>query len=143
MQTRAGNPLFYPQADGMTLIELIIVVSVVAILMSLAVPAYTHHSLRVHRSEAIRLLLQASICQERIYASNGNYDTSRCTPNSDFKRYQLGYQSPNTQSQSYTAVATPIGAQTADACGYLSLDQSGFRGISATGVSITKCWNGR
>lgn len=130
-------------AQGMTLIELVIVVTLVAILMSLAIPAYTHHSLRVHRSEAIRLLLQASICQEHVYASSGNYDTSRCTPNSDFNRYQLGYQSENTQSQSYTATATPTGAQTEDACGSLSLDQSGLRNISAAGVSVSKCWNGR
>lgn len=129
--------------QGMTLIELVIVVTLVAILMSLAIPAYTHHSLRVHRSEAIRLLLQASICQEHIYASSGNYDTNRCIPSSEFKRYQLGYQSENTQSQSYTAVATPIGAQSVDVCGSLLLDQSGLRAISATGGSVSKCWSGR
>lgn len=127
----------------MTLIELVIVVTLLAILMALAIPAYTHHSLRVHRSEAIRLLLQASLCQEHVYASNDHYDTSQCLPGSEFNRYQLGYQTENSQSQSYTAIATPAGAQTEDICGSLSLDQSGFRSISADGVSVSKCWNGR
>jgi type IV pilus assembly protein PilE len=129
--------------SGMTLIELTIVVTVVAILMALAVPSYSKHSLRVHRSEAIRLLLQASICQEHVYAKNGNYDTSQCMPTSEYQRYQLGFQTQNEQSQSYTAIATPMGVQYEDVCGSLSLDQSGMRSISATGVSVSKCWNSR
>lgn len=131
------------QMPGMTLIELVIVMAVVAILMALAVPAYTQHSLRVHRSEAIRLLLQASICQERVYAGSGSYDTGQCVPNSEHNRYQLTYQTVNSQAQSYTAVATPVGVQTNDVCGSLQLDQSGLRGISAATVSVSKCWNGR
>ena len=128
---------------GMTLIELTIVVAVVAILMALAVPSYTQHSLRVHRSEAIRLLLQASICQEHVHANTGHYDTSRCLPVSEYNRYQLGYQTAGVQAQSYSATAVPVAAQTADACGSLSLDQSGLRSVSATGISVSKCWNSR
>lgn len=145
MILKTGNKKILLHADcrGMTLIELIIVLSIIAILMTLAVPAYTSHSLRVHRSEAIRLLLQTSICQEHVYASTGSYDTHLCMPASEFNRYQLAYQPANSQSQSYMVIATPIGAQTNDACGSLSLNQSGFRGISVAGMSVSKCWNGR
>jgi len=129
---------------GMTLIELIIVVSIVAILMAIAVPAYTSHSLRVHRSEAIRLLLQASICQQHVHARTGTYDTSQCIPTSnEMQRYVLTYAASNTRSQSYTAVANPQGPQLQDMCGSMLLDQSGTRRIGTTGISASKCWSGR
>ena len=128
---------------GMTLIELVIVVAVMGILMATAVPSYQHYMLRVHRSEAIRMLMQASMCQERINASRGSYDTGLCYPASEHQRYQLAYQSPATKSQVYIALAIPKGAQLADPCGSLSLDQNGARSISADNISILKCWNGR
>jgi len=130
-------------SSGMTLIELIIVVAVIGILLAIAVPGYRNYTLRVHRTEAIRMLLQASMCQERLIASRGNYDTSLCKPVSEQKRYQLSYDLPGSQGRSYVAMAVPIGAQTNDPCGSLSLDQSGARGVSATNISIDTCWNGR
>jgi type IV pilus assembly protein PilE len=127
----------------MTLIELVIVLAVMGILVAIAVPSYRSHMLRVHRSEAIRILLQASMCQERIYASNGSYDTNQCHPESEFKQYQVSYTPVDTQSGTYLAMATPTGAQLADPCGSLSLDQSGVRNISGANISSMKCWNGR
>lgn len=128
---------------GMTLVELIIVMAVVGILLALAVPAYHKYSLRVHRTEAIRMLLQASMCQERLIASSGKYDTSRCIPVSQQQRYQLSYNTPDESGRSYVATATPAGAQLNDPCGSLSLDQKGARGVSAANIGIEKCWNGR
>ena len=130
-------------SHGMTLIELTIVVAVMGILLATAVPSYRGYMLRVHRTEAIRMLLQASMCQERINASRGSYDTNLCQPLSEHQRYQLGYGSPGTQGQTFVAVAIPQGAQLADPCGSLSLDQNGARGITAMNISLMKCWNGR
>lgn len=128
---------------GMTLIELVIVMAVMGILVATAVPSYRSHMLRVHRTEAIRILLQASMCQERVYAGNGSYDTNQCQPGSEYKQYQLSYTPADTQSGVYLAVATPIGAQLDDPCGSLSLDQNGARNISGVNISSMKCWNGR
>ena len=139
MQT--GKTPGIPQ--GMTLIELVIVLAVVAILVAIAVPSYSKHMLRVHRSEAIRILLQASMCQERIYAGSGNYDTNQCHPISEYDQYQVSYTPANSQSGIYLAMATPLGAQLADACGQLSIDQNGARNISGVSVSSMKCWAGR
>lgn len=130
-------------SHGMTLIELIIVMAVMGILLSLAVPSYQGYMLRVHRTEAIRMLLQASMCQQRVYAGRGSYDTNQCHPGSEHKRYEVSYNPPDTQGRTYIAMAIPKGAQLADACGSLSLDQSGARSISAGNISVMKCWNGR
>lgn len=130
-------------AAGMTLIELMIVMTVVAILMAIAVPSYTRHSLRVHRSEAIQLLLQAAICQEHILARTGSYDTSQCVSTSTQQRYSFSYAAGAPQSLGYTAIATPLGSQLKDACGNMLLDQSGAQRVGAIGVSASKCWSGR
>jgi len=128
---------------GMTLIELAIVIAVLGLLMALAIPTYSHYMLRVHRTEAIRMLLQAAMCQERVYASRGVYDTSQCRPGSAQQRYRISYTPSDSQERNYVAMATPRGAQMEDPCGRLSLDQNGARGISASNISVAKCWNGR
>jgi len=131
------------RATGMTLIELLIVVTVMGILLAIAIPAYSSYMLRVHRTEAIRMLLQASMCQERIYADRSSYDTSQCYPHSEQQRYEITYASPDTRDRSYIAMATPKGTQLDDPCGSLSLDQNGARSISAGDISVVKCWSGR
>ena len=127
----------------MTLIELVIVVAVIGILVTSAVPSYQTYILRVHRTEAIRMLLQASMCQEKIYASRGNYDTSQCQPGSEYGRYRITYSAERTQGRRYTASATPLGAQRTDPCGSLSLDQNGTRRVSSVEAGVAKCWGGR
>ncbi len=127
----------------MTLIELIIVVTVMGILLAIAIPTYSNYMLRVHRAEAIRMLLQAAMCQQRLYASRGRYDTSLCQPTSELQRYRLTYTPPASQGLSYIAMATPRGAQLDDPCGSLSMDQNGARGISASDISVMKCWSSR
>jgi len=128
---------------GVTLIELLIVVAVMGILVSTAVPSYKGYMLRVHRTEAIRLLLQASMCQQRVRASEGHYDTNRCLPTIESQRYQLSYDPPDTQGASFLVMATPKGVQRSDTCGSLTMDQNGNRGISEADSVVVKCWNGR
>ena len=141
-----NRPLALPVwrfSRGLTMIELVIVVAIVGILMTIAVPSYRNYTLRVHRTEAIRMLLQVSMCQERLAASRGNYDTSRCRPVSAERRYEITYSEPDSQDHTYVAMAVPNGAQLDDPCVSLILDQSGNRRISAPDASVAKCWNGR
>jgi type IV pilus assembly protein PilE len=126
---------------GMTLVELVVVVAVVTILLALATPAYQRYLLRVRRSQAIGLLLQASMCQERVHASQGSYDPSLCQPASAQAHYHLAYSQAG--SDRYQLTATPQGVQADDPCGSLWMNESGARGVSAGGVNSVKCWSGR
>ena len=58
------------QSRGMTLVELMIVVVIIAILTMIAVPGYRQYSERAHRTEAKNALLLLANNQERFYLQN-------------------------------------------------------------------------
>jgi type IV pilus assembly protein PilE len=121
-------------------LELIVVITIVAILLSIALPSYRAYMLRVHRTEAISALLEVAGCQERVFASQGRYDTTRCVPG-DLDHYAIRIEpSDETTTLVYTAWADPAGAQQRDACGSLGLDQAGLRQATGESVDAGKCW---
>jgi len=129
---------------GMTLIEIVLVVGLLGLLLSLAMPTYQAYLLRGHRVEAIRLLLTASACQERHRARTGTFDTTRCTGNRDNEFYRLIVEPQGQVSASeFLLIAEPLNGQQRDGCGNLSLDQAGTQGISGPRDRLYKCWGGR
>ena len=136
--------LIHGRSDpGMTLIELVIVLAIMGILLVLAVPAYSGYMMRVYRTEAIGMLLRASMCQQKLYASEGYYDTSQCDPAFDDRHYRISYTPAGTRSDSWIVMARPVGTQSTDTCGILSLDQNGQQSISGNNISTVMCWSGR
>jgi type IV pilus assembly protein PilE len=61
------------QEHGMTLLELVIVVAVVGILASIAVPTYRSHVLRANRVEGRSILLALAAAQEKFYLQCNTY----------------------------------------------------------------------
>jgi type IV pilus assembly protein PilE len=61
------------RSQGMTLIELMIVVIVVAILGTVAVSSYRSYLIRANRTEARMALLRVQAAQEKFFLQNNRY----------------------------------------------------------------------
>jgi len=117
---------------------------VLSILIGLAIPSYQRYLQRGHRAEAVRLLLAAAACQERIRAVTGFYDTTRCLDVGGDTGYLLSYvPADRTASMEFTLFAEPHAGRAIDDCGTLSLDHSGRRGNSGGASAERTCWAGR
>ena len=61
--------------DGITLIELMIVVVIVGILAAVSYPSYREFAARAKRTEAKAALLKAATNQERFFLQNSRFST--------------------------------------------------------------------
>lgn len=134
---------------GFSLIELLIVTVIVAILSSLALPAYVGFIRESRRSDAAIALMELAAAAERYYAINGNF--SDATPGillgrsvSDDGHYFLTL-TVSDDGQGWQAGATPIngGSQQDDACYSFLLNSSGIRsneGGNGQPVTHSTCW---
>ena len=128
--------------QGFTLIELLIALACVALLASLAWPSYQHLIMRGQRAKARVSLLQASHWLERTASANGSYPLTTDVPASvlqiDGQRYTMTITST---TQSYTLSAIPLGAQTADPCGTLTVNHLGVRSVLGASETAAQCWS--
>jgi type IV pilus assembly protein PilE len=70
---------------------------------------------------------------------SGNYPTS--LPDSVWQSSELRYRLQlQSQAQSFTLTAIPLGAQAKDACGNLTLGHTGERGVQNATLSAAPCW---
>lgn len=99
--------------QGVTLLELMVVVVVVAILGMIALPSYRQYSMRAQRTEAKTALLQLATAQERFYLQNNTYTANfaalQLTGMSENNVYTLAVPLANAQTYTATAVPTPGG----------------------------------
>lgn len=127
---------------GVTLIELMMVLVIVAILGAVAIPSYRQYSMRANRTEAQSALLQLATNQERYYTQNGNSFTSVLADiNMDATTRNGYYQLRVTAADAarFEAVATAIGTMAADAdCQTFTITSDGER--TAAPDPKGDCW---
>jgi type IV pilus assembly protein PilE len=134
---------------GVTLIELLIVVMIVAILGIIAVPSYRGYTMRAHRTEAKSALLQLAANQEIFYLQNNSYSTDLVAlgfplSTSEYGVYTLNVPVADTVTYQATAVPTPGGGtngsnMTADAeCAQFTIDAQGLK--TAMPDLENRCW---
>jgi len=129
---------------GVTLIELMVVVAIVAILSSLAVGSYRRYVLRANRTDATSALLRIQVAEEKFFLQNNAYTTDVSatalnvgspTPNGF---YNLAVAGAPAIATSFKATATATGTQTQDtSCQTLTIDDQGLRNSAP---STTDCW---
>ena len=119
---------------GFTLVELMIVIAIVAILVSLALPSYQQSIRKGRRADAQADLIEFANQAERIFTQTNSYAGTALPANTTFYTYSFG---AGPSATAYTIVATPAGTQSSDKCGTMNLTQAGVRTHSGT---ETGCW---
>ena len=135
-------------AKGFTLIELMIVVTVIAVLVMIALPSYTKYTFRARRGEGQELLLRLANAQERYYATYNKYaqdpvtDLKFASANSAGGYYKIKIEQLDgtTFDTGYIATATATGSQAGDSCGNLTMDSRGNKSQSGSNTANGRCW---
>jgi type IV pilus assembly protein PilE len=132
------------RAHGFSLLELVVALAIVAILASLAQPAYRAQQLRVRRTEAIAALMQIAALQERHCLQHRTYTLSlEAAPpaglglraSSENGRYAIAITAADAAG--FSATATAVGNQAADSrCAAFTIDETGARTATSP-----ECWS--
>jgi len=134
-------------SKGFTLIELIISVAILAIVASIAYPAFTGYGLAAGRPEGKIALNEIAMAQERFFGNNNNYtlDLSLLSGFSanpvitDKALYSVASAAGPTGNilTSFILTATPQGSQSRDVCTEMTLTSTGVKGGTP---SKDQCW---
>ena len=130
---------------GFSLVEVMIVVAILAIVTTIAVPSYRQHVIRGNRTDATSALLRMAADQEKYYIQNnryGSYD-ELASPTTENGWYTLAV--PAADAATFTATATVVsgGAQDGDPhCQVFSINAEGQKLATdpESGDSTDHCW---
>ena len=131
-----GKSMSPNRTRGFSLIELIIVVVIVGILASIAMPSYRAYIIRSSRAAAQTEMMQMASLQEKIYLNSNAYSPNVGTAYNGTATGGLG-QSKTTDGkydlaltnvgQTYTLKATPVIGTTQEGNGCLTIQENGLR----------------
>ncbi len=114
---------------GITFIELLVVVLIIAVLAAIAVPTYTSYLQRGRRADAKTALEQLRAAQEVFRAENGAYTNNFALLNANWggppAKVGLYDITLVATATTFTGTATPTGSQASD--GPLTIDQNGVK----------------
>lgn len=116
---------------GFTLIELMITVAIIAILASIALPAYQEHVRRGHRAAAQSEMMDIANRQQQFFLANRSYAAdlaglSYTLPAAVSAKYTAGVAASNAATPpNFTITFTATGSQSAD--GNLTLNSEGVK----------------
>ena len=150
MSVYSGKPLASAAAyaqSGFSVLEQMLAVGIVGILTAVAMPNFQEQTQKTRRSACQADLVELASHMQRFYTENNRFDQdvggtavalpfTQCPKASADKYYTISLT--NLNAASYTLSAAPISssAQSADACGTLTLAHTGARGHA----SGSDCW---
>ena len=115
---------------GITLIELMVVVVIIAILASIAVPSYSASIVRGNRRAAQAAMMEIATRQHQFFAANRAYasaaDLGYTLPTEVSANYSYGVTLDAGPPPGFTITMTPSGRQAGD--GALTLTSAGVKG---------------
>jgi type IV pilus assembly protein PilE len=141
----SNMPLKHQQ--GVTLIELMIAVAVVAILAGVAYPAYRDTVMKSSRTDGKARLMKVAEDLEKCFTRFNAYNSASCgvvdtataidPVFSENGKYRI---TGALTATTFDLTATPQGAQASDTkCGNLTLDETNARGKTGS-APLSECW---
>jgi len=132
--------------SGMTLVELLITVGIVAILAAVAYPSYRNQVMRSNRSEARNTLINTAQTLERCFTHFRTYvgcQGVRQGP-SETRKYNISWQDAEITATSFRIIATPMadGVQVNDTeCATFVVTQIGRTALRSDNTdNSAACW---
>jgi len=124
---------------GFTLVELMIVVAVISILASIALPSYTNYVKKGKAAEATSTLADLRIKMEQCFQDNRSYAAcaASCAPTSGAKYFT--YSCAVQTATAYTLSAAGVAGENMSGFAY-SVDQNNNKSSTYDGVSGAGCW---
>ncbi|MGI9234596.1 MAG: type IV pilin protein [Woeseiaceae bacterium] len=130
--------------QGVTLLELMIVVVVIAIITAVAFPSYRQQVMSTKRADGKAALLDTAQELERCYTRFSAYNNAGCgvalpltSPEGHYVVSAVGAVS----ASAFTLAATPQGPQADDGqCGVLRITSTGVQGSQGASTDANDCW---
>lgn len=150
--------------NGFTLIEVMIVVAIIGVLASIALPSYLESVKKARRADATAALTIFASAMERhmterdsyCNAATGGSDVANCgtADDSDTGSPSIINQTvpldggtatynltiSNVSPSTFTVLATRTGASSGDECGDFTLTQTGSYGLVNNTYTVEQCW---
>jgi len=140
---------------GVSLLELLIVVTIIGIIAAVAYPSYQESVRKSRRAECAGALAGLGNAMERFFTVNSTYlgaaaggaNTGApaifavaCPTDGGTPTYNITISAAT--GSTYALLAAPIGPQAGDKCGSLTLSNTGLKGITgqSAGVTWDDCW---
>ena len=143
--------------NGVTLIELLIVIVIIALIAGFAYPSYMRYVIDTKRTAAASMLLQVADRQQQFFMDNKRYandltnlgfaanplvigDDGSAMANAADPTSVYSVSLSNVAATTYTVTAAPLHNQAARDvdCGSLTLNQAQLKGSTGGGAD---CWN--
>jgi type IV pilus assembly protein PilE len=126
--------------NGFTLIELMVVVAIIGILSSIAIPSYNEHVRKGRRADAQQHLMALAQSNQQRFLDTRTYEGTSSnlipTPDGISTYYTLAININAGPPPGFSITATPKGAQGNDRCGTLTITQNATR----TASGGANCW---
>ena len=121
---------------GFTLIEILVVIAIIAILASYAIPSYRDYVTKSKRADAQARILEIAGLYEKFYANTNQYPANLATLGLDANFLTwTEYAITGTGGAGWVITATAQNGQTDDSdCPTITFNQLGQKGPAAT------CW---